>query len=98
MKEENGLSDEDFGDVINVIREIDGVELAITVRQLTDKPEKFKISMRSSGDIKANELCAMFDGGGHVKAAGGMIISDSPENAEYTVIHRILDKIGYEDR
>ena len=95
LKEESGLSDEDFGDVINLLREIDGVELAVTLRQLTDKPEKFKISMRSSGDIKANELCAMFDGGGHVKAAGGMIISDSPENAEYTVIHRVLDVIGY---
>ena len=95
LKEENGLTDEDFGGCIDVLREIDGVELAITIRQLTDKPEKFKISMRSSGDIKANELCGMFDGGGHVKAAGGMIVSDTPENAEYTVIHRVLDVIGY---
>jgi len=96
MKEENGLTDEDFGDVINILREIDGVDLAITIRQFSDKPEKFKISMRSGSDIRVNELCKMFDGGGHVKAAGGTIMSDSPENAEYTVIHRVLDVIGYE--
>ena len=95
IKEENGLTDEDFGGVIDILREIDGIELAITIRQLTDKPEKFRISMRSCGDIKANELCGMFEGGGHVKAAGGSLISDTPENAEYTVIHRILDVIGY---
>lgn len=96
LKEESGLFDEDFGDVINLMREIDGVELAVTIRQLTDKPEKFRISMRSKGDVKANELCAMFDGGGHEKAAGGMIITDTPENAEYTVVHRILGVLGYE--
>ena len=95
LKEENGLTDEDFGGVIDILREIDGVELAVTIRQLTDKPEKFRISMRSCGDIKANELCGMFEGGGHVKAAGGSLVSDSPENAEYTVIHRVLDVIGY---
>lgn len=95
IKEENGLTDEDFGGVIDILREIDGVELAITIRQLTDKPEKFRISMRSCGDIKANELCGMFEGGGHVKAAGGSLISNTPENAEYTVIHRVLDVIGY---
>lgn len=95
LKEENGLTDEDFGGVIDILREIDGVELAITVRQLTDKPEKFKISMRSSGDVRANELCAMFDGGGHLKAAGGSLTAESAEAAEYTVIHRVLDKIGY---
>lgn len=93
LKEESGLTDDDFGDVINILREIEGVDLAVTLRQLKDKPEKFKISMRSSGDIKANELCAMFDGGGHVKAAGGMIIADSPESAEDMVIRRILEKL-----
>lgn len=94
LKEENGLTDDNFGDVINILREIDSVELAVTLRQLSDKPEKFKISMRSSGEIRANELCAMFDGGGHVKAAGGMIIADSPESAEDTVIRRISEKLG----
>ena len=96
LKESNGLSDEDFGGSIDMLREIDGVELAMTIRQSVDTPEKFKISMRSSGSIKANELCGLFGGGGHVKAAGAAINAESPESAEYTVIHKVLAVIGYE--
>ena len=96
MKAENGLSDEDFGGVIDLIRAIDGVELAVTLRQLSDQPEKFRLSMRSCGNIYANRLCSMFDGGGHARAAGGSLFSESPENAEITVINKILSELGNE--
>ncbi|MBR2459608.1 MAG: DHH family phosphoesterase [Clostridia bacterium] len=96
MKKENGLADDDFGGVIDIIRAIDGVDLAVTIRQMDDDPEKFRISMRSSGDIYANRLCAMFEGGGHARAAGGTVYAESPESAEYTVISKILSEIGYE--
>lgn len=96
LKAENGLTDDDFGGVIDLLREIEGVELAMTIRQMSDQPEKFRISMRSTGRIMANALCMMFDGGGHDKAAGGTLYSDSPENAENTLIQKVLSVIGHE--
>ncbi|MBQ9116430.1 MAG: DHH family phosphoesterase [Clostridia bacterium] len=96
LKEENGLDDDSFGGVIDIIRAIEGVELAVTVRQTSDRPDKFRISMRSSGSIYANHLCAMFDGGGHARAAGGTVYCGSAEEAENTVISKILTEIGHE--
>lgn len=96
MKEENGLSDDDFGGVIDILREIDGVDLAITLKQFSDTPEKFRISMRSRGEIYADKLCALFDGGGHARAAGGTVNAESPADAEYTVIQKVLAEIGYD--
>jgi ppGpp synthetase/RelA/SpoT-type nucleotidyltranferase len=58
---------------------------------------KYKISMRSGENISASELCSLFGGGGHERAAGATIEADSPENAEKTVLERILavlDKNG----
>ena len=96
MKEENGLSDEDFGAVIDILREIDGVDLAITLKQSQDEPQKFRISMRSRGDIYADRLCAMFDGGGHARAAGGAVYANGPDGAEFAVIQKVLAEIGYD--
>jgi phosphoesterase RecJ-like protein len=39
---------------------------------ITERADKVKLSLRSTGDFPANEICKKyFDGGGHRNAAGG---------------------------
>ena len=95
VKQENGLRDDDLGNVVNILREIDGIELAVFIRQLTEDEGKFKVSMRSAESVDASALCAEFGGGGHARAAGATVSADSAEEAEYKVIQKVLSVIGY---
>lgn len=89
----SGASDDDIGGLVSELREIEGVELAICLKQDMVSPEKFKISMRSGLSIKANELCAMFGGGGHERAAGGSLEAATPQLAKNAVLEKVLKAI-----
>lgn len=58
----------DIDGLINSIKNIEGVEIAILFREM-DK-ERVKISFRSKAWADVNQLAACFGGGGHVRAAG----------------------------
>ena len=88
-KEEYGITDEDFGGLVSDMREIEGVELAITARQDSKEPTKFKVSMRSGETVNSSDLCALFGGGGHARAAGCAVIADSPEEAKQAILEKI---------
>ncbi len=88
-KSENGLIDEDLGEIVSAMREIEGTELSIFVRQETGEPKKYKISMRSSESVNASDLCAVFGGGGHARAAGASIDAVSPSEAEETIMRGV---------
>lgn len=50
---------------------IDGVEVAVSI--LENKPNAYKISLRSKGIVNVNEIATEFGGGGHVLASGCLI-------------------------
>ena len=55
--------------VVNYALSINGIKLAAFIIERTDK---VKLSLRSTGDFPANEICKKyFNGGGHRNAAGG---------------------------
>ncbi len=84
-----GFEDEDTYDVINVIRRVDGVKVAILVREKDDG--SYKISTRSACEIDVSKICALFGGGGHAGAAG---CSVEPENAD-AAVQRIIKECGF---
>jgi len=86
MKEENSLTDEDIGDIVNHIRQIQGVSVAISIKQSSRDERKFSVSSRSNNDVDVSMLCAEFGGGGHIRAAGCTVIADTPEEAEEKVV------------
>lgn len=88
-KKEYGISDEDFGGLVSDMREIEGVALAITIRQDNTDETKFKVSMRSDETINSSELCALFGGGGHARAAGCAVSANSPNEAEQAILAKI---------
>lgn len=60
--------------IVNYALSINGVKLAAFI---IERPDRVKLSLRSTGDFPANEICKRyFNGGGHRNAAGGA--SDYP--------------------
>ena len=80
-----GIDTEELDAFIDVARCVDGVEVAFAVKQ-HEKDGRFRVSMRSNGNIDVSEICALFGGGGHAKAAGCGI----DENDKLAVVEKIL--------
>ena len=56
--------------IVNYALSINGIRLAVLI---IERPDKVKLSLRSTGDFPANEICKKyFNGGGHRNAAGGV--------------------------
>ncbi|HEY1025006.1 MAG TPA: DHH family phosphoesterase [Sphingobacteriaceae bacterium] len=55
--------------IVNYALSINGIRLAALI---IERPDMVKLSLRSTGDFPANEICKKyFNGGGHRNAAGG---------------------------
>lgn len=64
-----GVEDGELEGLASIPRQIEGVEIGITLRE--KKPNDFKISVRADEKvINAAEFCSRFGGGGHAAAAG----------------------------
>lgn len=90
-KQKYNFEDEDTYDVINVIRRVDGVKVAILTREKDDG--SYKISTRSSCEIDVSKICAIFGGGGHSGAAG---CSVTPETVD-AAVERIVKECGFHE-
>ena len=55
-------------------RDIEGVEISIFLHGIADKPNGFKVSIRSKDYVNVSDICLMFGGGGHPRAAGAFIV------------------------
>lgn len=78
---------EDADEIIDVLRNISGVEMAA---YLEERENGIKVSMRAKTYGNVAEICKRYDGGGHVKAAG-CTLKTSMEKA-YSVIKVEIEK------
>lgn len=67
MLEEAGAVLDDAEGTIDMLRNIEGVEIAAFLKE---KGEAVKVSMRAKSFANVAEIVSVFGGGGHVKAAG----------------------------
>lgn len=58
--------------IVEMGRDVEGVEVSIFLRENNEK-DGYKISLRSNDYVNVADICLMFNGGGHVRAAGGNI-------------------------
>ncbi len=77
--DKEGLSYEDFDDVVNVARKLEGVEVGAYVR--VSDPGDYKISLRANSYADVAAICAKHSGGGHIRAAGCSINAPSIKEA-----------------
>ena len=92
LKKQYGAEDENLETLIDVARCVKGVEVAALIKQPTAE-NRFRVSMRSSCDFDVSEICALYGGGGHVRAAGCTITADSILSAEMTVVVAIEQRM-----
>ncbi len=96
VKNANGIDDDSMASVNSLAREIEGVDLGITLKEKTERPGSYKVSMRSSESIDCSAICGILGGGGHLRASGATVTSDSLENAKQTVMNAVAECIGNE--
>ena len=53
--------------LVEIGRDIEGVEVSILIRE---KANGYKVSLRSNDYVNVSDICVVFGGGGHIKAAG----------------------------
>ena len=58
--------------IVEMGRDVEGVEISIFLRESKEK-DLFKVSLRSNEYANVADICLMFNGGGHARAAGGSI-------------------------
>lgn len=68
MLQAAGAFPEDTEDMINIVRTIDGVKVAVFFKAFA--PGTVRVSLRSRGPINVQKLAAAFGGGGHENASG----------------------------
>ena len=93
LKKELGVEDEHLETLVDVARAVDGVKIAMSVRQSTAY-RSFRISLRSSCGFDVSNVAKHFGGGGHTKAAACTIEADSIEFATRLVVDEIMRRWG----
>lgn len=80
------VTDEEMNGISGIPRQIEGVDVAVTIREQDN--ETCRISLRTTEAVNASEICAVFDGGGHARAAG-CTIAGTIEQAEKLLVGEI---------
>lgn len=68
MIAESGAKEDDLDGLATIPREIEGVEIGVTLREKEDGA--WKVSLRARPPANASHICEKFGGGGHKGAAG----------------------------
>ncbi len=82
MLERTGALESELEGVAAMPRQIEGVEVGITLRQ---RDNGYKVSMRSGDEVDASVICAKLGGGGH-RCASGCFIEGDLETAKKIIL------------
>ena len=83
---ETGAQQGDFEGISAMPRTIEGVDVGITIRQVSES--LFKVSVRTNENANANEIAAGLGGGGHTKAAGCEVMG-SMESVKNAILREV---------
>ena len=95
MFSETDTSREHTEGIINIPRKINGVSVAVLLRQENNNSEKmpkWKISLRSKFDVDVSAIAKKFGGGGHVKASG-LTMEGDLKTVKNTIINSIKEVV-----
>ncbi len=90
MYRKSGSDESEVDRLANLPRQIEGVLVGVTMRELKDG--SFKASVRTHGDIDASEICGRLGGGGHMGAAGCTLYG-TKQQATNSLVKEIQDEI-----
>jgi Exopolyphosphatase-related proteins len=87
----SGVDIDDVDGITAIPRSIEGVDIGITMRQQSKGVSK--VSMRTTSEYNAAEICARLGGGGHKQAAGCEIVGNM-ENAKAAILAEVARVIN----
>ncbi len=87
--QKSGAKEEDSEGMINLARDIEGVEVAIFLKEL--EPGKIKVGLRSKKAVDVAAVALQFGGGGHVRASGCTVYGTMAEARE-KVLAAVIDR------
>lgn len=89
----------DTQDFVDIPKSIGGVEVGILLREIAED-HKTRVSIRTEGNVNANDIAAEFGGGGHKRAAGCSYDgnTDSAREALVAAAVRHLKEAGVYDK
>ena len=91
MFERSGAETSDTEGLVDVPRSIAGVRTVALMRQIGD--DKFKISLRSKGDIDVEKIARATGGGGHKNAAG--FVAEGPlDQVRENLVATLTESLG----
>ena len=79
-----GAETGDYEGIVDIGRDIEGVEVSIFLREI--EKGGYKASLRSNDYVNVSDVCLMFGGGGHIKAAGCTINNGTLEQVRDRII------------
>lgn len=88
MLQHTGARPEDIEDIAALPGQVQGVNVAVTLQEQFDGTTK--ISVRTSRQVNANDICQRLGGGGHSMAAGCRVTA-SPGDAKIQILKVIED-------
>jgi phosphoesterase RecJ-like protein len=77
MMRQTGAKGEDMTGIVDHLRAIEGVEVAILFRE--EKDGQIKVNFRSKDRLNVSEIARRFGGGGHLKASGATLEGQTEE-------------------
>lgn len=92
--EEVGAEPGDHEGLVDIGKNIEGVEVSIFIRQ-KENENAYKASLRSTDKVNASDVCLMFGGGGHARAAGALV-QGNVEQVKEKVIKEVVKALKVE--
>jgi phosphoesterase RecJ-like protein len=86
MMAKTGAKGEDMIGMVDCLRSIEGVEVAILFRE--EKDGTVKVNFRSKDKLNVSEIARRFGGGGHIKASGATL-----EGKPQEVVKRVIAEV-----
>lgn len=91
MMAQSGTDKSALDSIKPLTRQIEGVEIGVTVKEENDG--KVGISVRTSQSYDASAICARFGGGGHIRAAGCEFRDITPQEAKEAITKYITEEV-----
>ncbi|MFN7973199.1 MAG: 30S ribosome-binding factor RbfA [Acidobacteriota bacterium] len=90
----SGASSEETDDLVNYPRSLKGVDVAVLFKEIG--VDRYKVSLRSKGDVDVFQVAKLFGGGGH-KNASGCSIAGVLDAVRASVLDAVERAIGDSD-
>lgn len=88
-EEQVGAENGDHEGIVENGRDVEGVEVSIFIRQTE---QGCKVSMRSNEYVNVADVCLMFGGGGHQKAAG-VLMQGTVEQVKERLLYQVKSQL-----